>query len=206
MTDNATTTTAVTYVFDGVSVASVTDDYRAADRDAKATMRRDVTTAIMAAVSSGDIMAAQHAVACRDAMTVDRKSTVSVDYAARIADHAATLSAALSAIMAGDYTLPDGVSVDVSTVDFSAGVAGDVSRYVAVSGRKSGRGSVSDYIASVVTDAPSTIAAMRAAWSATDDYPTAPPSAGAIGAALVRDDDDRYAAVTVDGVRGAVAV
>jgi hypothetical protein len=196
MTDYTTTTT----------TDDITTAYRAADRTEKARMRADVTDAITTAVGAGDIAAAQHAVALRDAMTVDRKSTVEVDYAGRIADHAATLRAALDAIESGAYVLPDGVTVDVSTVDFGAGVASDVSRYVSVSGRKSGRGSVSDYIASVVTSDPMTIAAMRAAFVASDDYPTTPPSAGAIGAALVRDDDDRYAAVDIAGVRGAVAV
>lgn len=210
MTTTTTTTDTGAWDFTSSTADDVTVLYRDADVTTKAAMRRDITDAITSAVIAGDVSAAQHAVAMRDAMSAAPKSSVTVDYAARIADHAATLSAALAAVMAGDYTLPDGVSVDVSTVDFDGGVAGDVSRYVSVSGRKSGRGNVSRFISDALSrcDGPATIAQLRAAWTATDDYPTAPPSSGAIGACLNRDrdDDDDFDAVTVDGHAGATLV
>jgi hypothetical protein len=112
----------------------------------------------------------------------------------------------LAAIESGTVTLPDGVDMPTD-VDLSAGTVDPkaVARFTTIAGRKSGRGNVADFIASVVTDTPQTIAAIRAAWSASEDYPTAPPSPGAIGACLDRDDDDRFASVDIDGVRGIVA-
>jgi hypothetical protein len=201
-----TNATTVTIDFATATTDDIAAAYVAATPSEKSAMRTAATDAITAAVVAGDVEAAQRCVAARDAMVAAKSTTPVVDYAARIADHRATLVAAITAIDGGNYTLPDGVSCDVSTVDFAAGVAGDVSRFVAVSGRKSGRGNVADYIAATLGDTPMTIAGLRAGWVSSDDYPTAPPSSGAIGACLLRDDDDRFDAVDVDGKAGAVAV
>lgn len=140
------------------------------------------------------------------------KASPSVDYVARVADLRATLVAAVDAIDAGDFTLPEGVSMpDAITGDFRTGGTVDasaVARMVTVTGRKSGRGNVADFVASVVTDTPRTIAELRAAWSPSADYPTSAPSAGAIGAMFDRVDGgtDDFAVVDINGVRGAVAI
>lgn len=205
-----TTTTTTTPAFDGMTADDVTTAYRAADVSGKAAYRAAIGDAIDAAIRAGDIVAAGTYVAFRDAMTTAPKSTVTVDYAARIADMRATLVAAIDAIDAGRAILPDGVPMPVGPVSIAGTVdAASVVRMTTVTGRKSGRGNVIDYVSGIMADAsgPMTIADIRSAWSATSDYPTSAPSAGAIGAAFDRIDagtaDADFDVVDVDGRRGA---
>lgn len=197
---NTTTTT-----FADTADAIVTD-YQAADTTTKSRMRADMVSAIQSAVMAGDMDRAAVLVEAQSGMKSAPKERATVDYAARLADLHATLSHALLLVESGDVTYPEGVDpVDPATVDFDGGtIDPELARKLAtVTGRKSGRGSVSDYIESVLGDEPMTIAELRAAWVASTDYPKAPPSAGAIGACLDRDNSDTFTATEVDGKRAA---
>lgn len=210
MTTNANTATAVDIDFATITPDDMTTAYRAADVAGKAAYRSAIADAIKSAIMAGDIDAAQKMVAVQNAMTTAPKSTATVDYLSKVRDLRATLVRAVELIDAGDFILPEGVSVDrsVDDTDLSGGTvdAKMADRMVTITGRKAGRGSVIDYIDSVLGDDPMTIADMRKAWSASDDYPKAPPSAGAIGAALDRvaeGADAPFTVTTIDGVKAA---
>jgi len=196
------------------SVDTFVADYRAADRAGKAAIRAAVDSGILSALTSTpmDTDLAAHLgavkVALKESGAAAEKSAP--DYRTAIADLRATLLAAVARIDDGLITMPEGVEVpDLSDMDWDAGTVDEKAavRFATVTGRKSGRGSVGDYVDSVLGDEPMTIAELRAAWSASDDYPKAPPSAGAIGAYLDRVADGRTEAdievVTVRGVKGA---
>ena len=192
-----------------------TEAYLSADQKGKASLRADIVRAISVAVTSGDMDEAQRLVAVQATYTTPKAGPAQIDWEARRADLAATLQAALVDVLAGRINLPEGVEhtfeaadhealVQAGTVDASA-----VTRFATISGRKAKRGAVIDWIESVVDDQPAKISDLRRRWVATSDYPQAPPSAGAIGAAFDRVADGvdaDFEVVTVDGKRGAVAI
>lgn len=208
------TSTEVTFTFTSATTADeVTAAYQAADVSGKAALRAARTEAVTAAVLAADIELAQHLIGLESAMKSASKVTkVEVDYAQAIADRIATLEASLTYLREVEVNLPEGattptaeaVAAEVGIIDEKAVLAQRT-----FTGRKSKRGDVVAWIDSVLGDDPMTIAAMRRAWVATEDYPTAAPSAGAIGAALARVEDGAEASfevVDIDGTKGAQRV
>lgn len=204
MSNHTATTADVT--FDVTSAESTIAAYEAADRGGKARIRATLNRDLLDAMKSGDsttAFAIVEVVKQLDAHAA-KPSTPEVDYVARIADLRASLMAAVHAIDDGQVIMPSGVSCPEYVPSEIAGGTPDealVKRLVTVTGRKAGRGNVADWVASVVTDEPATIATLRARWTATDDYPKAAPSAGAIAAMLDRGGDDRFEEVELNGRR-----
>lgn len=185
--------------------------YQAADQATKAHMRATVAADMVAAIGAGDLATAQQLVAIQAELKAARPEKTGPDYAAAIRDLRASLLAAVSAIELGEAILPEGVDFDQSTVDFDESAHVDVklvTRLITVAGRKAGRGSVDDYVFEALTrlDGPATITQLSAAWVASEDYPKSAPSTGAIGAAIKRGSDERWAACEVDGKAGAELV
>jgi len=187
--------------------ADATRAYADADAAEKARIRAYADAAIRDAIRDANLSDAMEWTAARDAMRTE-KAPVVRDYGRDIADMRATLVAAVAAIDAGAFVMPDGATAPVvDDIDFSAGTvdAATVTRLTTVSGRKAGRGDVASYVATVC-DAPMTIAQLRAAHvDGIDGYPVDPPSAGALGAYANRidgDDDAPFIVVSIDGKRG----
>lgn len=187
-------TTITTPTPDATMVAA----YAAASVGEKNRMRSAIGDAIGAAVvaaSMGDTDALARAatlVATRDAFGPATPDRPAVDYGMALANRRATLVAALAAIRAGDYVLPDGATVN-GDIPWLSGTpdAAMVRDYATVTGRKNGRGAVVPFIVAALAtgSGPMTASDIHNAWSAvgaTDDYPTAGPSVGAIGAAFMR--------------------
>lgn len=202
MSTNVTTTTTTTTE---AAVAA----YHAATGAEKVRIRNAAQTAANEAMLAADAVTAMAWLEAMKAMTVTT-STVEVDYVARIADHRATLVAAIARIDEGDVTMPSGVEVpSYEAADVMDGTPGSTDGLVRITGRKAGRGSVADWVASVVTDEAATVAQLRARWTATDDYPKSAPSAGAIAAMLDRLDGGAhelgFAEINLNGKRGVVS-
>lgn len=202
----------ITTAFSATTVASdVATTYAIANVTDKAAMRAAIAVAITSAIRvDRDIDLADHYTNLQAAMVAVTKSTVApVDYAAKVADLRATLLAAVTMIDAGTYVMPSGVDRPFGPIDINGTVDTKLATKLStVTGRKSGGGNVANYVASVVTDAPQKVSALRAAWTPSTDYPSAAPSAGAIGAMLDRmtlDSDMPFVEVTVDGTRAVVA-
>jgi hypothetical protein len=209
------TNTIATIDFYTTDAATIADAYAAADAPGKARMRAAAEKAMTDAIGraatdpAGAMADAMAAKAARDAMVTEKAASV-IDYAAMVADHRATLVRAIAMIDNGDFTMPEGVDASAAEgwID-RVGVANEkaAAAMTVVRGRKAGRGAVIDYIDSVLGDAPMTISDIRKAHVPTADYPTNPPSAGAIGAAFDRIDDGRadadFVVVSIDGKRGA---
>jgi hypothetical protein len=208
------TTTTPVVTITGVSFTTpdaIVAHYSGLTPSEKAAFRAATATALTDAVRTraydvADIVA--------NVTLVTPKTTVEVDYVGTIATRRASLVAAIALIDAGHVVMPSGVTAptfDVTSDVFTMATPAmaDVDAFRTMSGRKSGRGNVIAYVESVVTDVPMTVAELRAAWTPSTDYPTAPPSAGAIGAAFTRVTDGAdadFSVVTVRGVAGAVAI
>lgn len=200
--------TTSTFVFDlSATLESAAAAYAAADQSGKAHLRSDRVAAMTAAVKSGNIELAMHLADLEPALSVPKSSTPAVDYVTVVANLRATLVQALAAIDNRDgIVLPEGVTVDwpeelpTGTADMTA-----ARKLVTLSGRKSGRGNVAAYVDSVLGDDPMTVAQLRGAWVASEDYPNEPPTSGAIAAMLDRDGgtDLGFAVTTIGGVKGA---
>lgn len=196
------------YTFDiTTDPATIAANYVAADTGEKARMRVAIGHDIDAAVRATDFGAATVLVGFRDVMVAPKSTVSGPDYVAAIADRRADLVAAIAAIDAGNFTLPEGVSLPDGDHDFTGGTTDpkSVARFATIGGRKSGRGDVAGYVDSVLGDDPMTIKDMRAAWVASEDYPKAPPSHGAIAAMLDRDGGAEVGITVcdIDGVKGA---
>lgn len=202
------TTTTTTIDFGTITTDAAAAIYADADNATKARLRADADAAVRDYIMADDYAAAKNAATVRDTFKTAPKST-EVDYAQLVADHYATLKAAVEAMDLGHYTLPEGVDADAADgwAD-KVGVAGSTDHLIVVKGRKAGRGAVVAWIESVVDDTPTKIADLRKRWVPTTDYPKSAPSAGAIGAAFNRvmdGADADFIVVDVDGAKGAVS-
>lgn len=200
---------------------TIVADYRSADRSEKARLRATVDAALADTLrvvpTSPEDMASAMTEAIRlrgllDAMKSTKPEAAPVDYVSLIANHRATLVAAIAAIDEGKVTLPEGVEVPDFTPDMVAdGTPGEVAAFVKVAGRKAGRGSVAAYVEVVLQDATPgdvlTIADLRKAWTegSHKGYPVAPPSAGAIAAFLDRGDHGYEETTNTKGTRAIIA-
>lgn len=208
--------------FGTMTPTEVTEFYASLDRKGKSAARTamgEQFTAHVTAVASGEADAATITewLQRKESLVTKSPTAEPVNYAQLVADHVATLRAAVEAFESGDLTpiLPESVDTDAAEgwADLE-GVAGDVSAFAKVSGRKGKRGSVGDYIESVLGDEPMTVAQLRAAWSPSEDYPKSAPSAGAVSAWLTRDSEKGAEAraelgierVDLDGTLGAERV
>lgn len=203
------TLTTSTFAFTSTTtLAEVASAYAAADVSTKAAMRADHKAAVFAAAMAVDGDLASHLVSLDAGMVATKAAPAPVDYASRVADRIATLESAIQRLRDGFPVLPEGVTVDLTDADLTGGTvdAREVERLVVITGRKAGRGSVADWLDSVLGDEPMSIADLRSAWVATEDYPKSAPSAGAIGACLDRDGAAEFGieVCEVGGRKGAI--
>lgn len=178
-----------------LSIAQVSEAYSAADQKGKARMRADFEKfrdSVIREVSEGrtEPTALGHVLAMGEALRSQKPVAEPTDYAQLFAQQVADMRATLAAIESGEATLtfPEGVTPEAITGWRDRDVTG-VAHSVAVAGRKAMRGSVGDYVDSVLGESPMTVAQLRAAWSPSSDYPKQAPTAGAISAWLTRDNE-----------------
>lgn len=183
-----TNTTTATDITTDAGRDAVVVAYRAADVSGKSYMRAYAASARDAAIVAGDVVAAVAVIDTMTAMMAPVTRTVAVDYATTVANRRASLVAAIAAIDAGDLVMPSGVSVPVMTDDDFAGgvpVASDVTRFVTVSGRKSGRGDIPAYVSDALSAMASDVTTARVSdirKFGNDDYAAGAASAGAVAA------------------------
>jgi hypothetical protein len=208
--------TTSTFTFTSETTADdVRAAYAAADIKGKSAMRTAHKAALKASIVASidpesDVTSevVAHINALESAMVAKSAEKVAPDYAAHAASRVAYLLHAADRIMSGDVIVPTGVtapsaeSIMSALSDRGLFVDGSTDDYVTLSGRKSGQGVVADYVYAALStgDGPMTIAQLRNAWTADlsgDDYPTEPPTAGAVGACLVRDNDKRFTATVI---------
>jgi hypothetical protein len=200
---NSTSTQDLTFDFTR-EVSACQADYQAADVATKRAIKKLHEAAQHAAIMAGDIEAAQHLVAVGQSLVAAKPTKDGPDYGEHLRTLVASLEAALDRVKSGGAIMPEGVDFDFDDFDFDGGEADMklVRTFATISGRKSGRGNVVDWIDSVVTDEPLTIAQLRSRWVSTSDYPKAPPSQGAIGAAFDRVESGAEASFEVTEVNG----
>lgn len=91
--------------------AAIVAEYTSANRSRKAAIRSQLTDAIATQIRNGDLIAAQTAVAARDACATERKSAEPTDYAFKLAQRIATLREAAD-MLANGTVVPDGFPTD----------------------------------------------------------------------------------------------